>query len=281
MTDKILGTTIDAGETNRQYSEYKVEHTGDPLDQLLTVEEDGEQVTLEESEQTLNEYFNAPVRADTDTTEEYTVVQDDGTETTERYDHRVRVADAATRDAVLGELTDVKHDSFEYALTAKQRVLIERDGETNAREIERVLSKKNELFDRNLVEQDDIRQISSQFDKLATENPYTAKTFNTVAHILTGNDMFEINDINATLAVEDGKLTNDGTETETLTVTHDSSTKREAILQVAGSSFNVTLVPGEDYTQDMTTTKSSGSTIEVKLLGNFIEPDAVTIEVVA
>lgn len=81
------------------------------------------------------------------------------------------------------------------------------------------------------------------------------------------------------LTLEDASLLNDGADTETVTVSHPFSEEREAVLIIGNSSFGITLVPGENISESVTTTKSAGSTIDVELVGNFLGPAPKTIEV--
>jgi molecular chaperone DnaK (HSP70) len=81
------------------------------------------------------------------------------------------------------------------------------------------------------------------------------------------------------LSVEDGQLINDGTDTETITVSSSVSRDIDAILEVDGTEFPVVIPASSEYTQNVTTTKTAGSSIEVRLMGIFNEPTAVTIEV--
>lgn len=102
----------------------------------------------------------------------------------------------------------------------------------------------------------------------------------------------------ATISLADGSVANDGTDTETVTVEivdglevargtapADASTLAESgtlTLSIDGAEVSVSLSDGTGR-KDVTTTKSSGSTIDIEATGydgGPIEADAVTIEVI-
>lgn len=193
-SDKILGTTIDAGQTRRRYSQYKIEHTGSPLEEIVTVTEEVEQeledgstemvtqeVTLEESEQTLRDYFTGAIQTDTDATETYT--DSDGKSV--QYDNRVRVEDATTRDEVQAELADPIHTS-EFSLTDQQKYLIQREGAVDDGEVDQVLENLTTVLDRDLVDDETRLTIAQTIDQIKTNNPELGGALADVYEVFTG-----------------------------------------------------------------------------------------------
>jgi len=203
-SDKLLGTTIDAGQTNRQYSQYKIEHTGPTLEEVVTVTketkqelEDGttelvtEKVPLADSEQTLTDYFTGAIQTDTDATETYT----DSSGASVQYDNRVRVEDATTRDEVVAELDaeSVDYDSFEFALSDKEKHIIERE-DPDGTNLEQVLNQKSELIDRELVTDETKEPIASTLLSLESQDPELAQALSNVFEVMTGETPAEFDE---------------------------------------------------------------------------------------
>jgi len=251
--DKLLGIAQNGRTTERTYSEYRIDYdSADSVAELTTVDvtEDGETVTvsLAESNQTTGNYFSGALKNPP--------AGYPGHEAKDAYQRKVLVEDEATRDEVESVLTNagVSSQTEDVAPTEEEKEYIVDYGAESSLEVPFAMQWMESLqaLDAGTISQ-------AQFEQWNNSE--------------TGSRQVP------TLSVEDGLLANNGTETETVTISHPYSTERTAVLAIGDDSFEVTLTPGETYMETITTTKAVGTSIEVGLLGNFIGPDSVTIEV--
>jgi len=240
--DKLLGVAYSGRTKNYTYSAYRVDYDSAEsiVDLGTVVDESGENEIPPEFSGATK---NPPAGYP-------------GHEAKTNYQRKVLVEDETTRDEVTAVLdgAEVEYSVEDVAPTAAERQAINQYDTDNSLEGRAALSW--------------MRSVT------ALEN----------GHISNAEfEQWENHSLNLdppTLDVEGGLLQNDGTDSKTITVSHPYSEERDAVLIVGDESFDVTLVPGENYTETMTTTKDAGSTITVSMAGNFLGPDAVSVEVV-
>lgn len=87
----------------------------------------------------------------------------------------------------------------------------------------------------------------------------------------------------ATLTTDADRLVNDGADEVTIQITlnADADSSRDAQLTIGGETFPLTLEPGVETSEVVTTTKQAGSTITIRLDGDGIQRAETEIEVVA
>lgn len=91
-----------------------------------------------------------------------------------------------------------------------------------------------------------------------------------------------LRDIGISVDTDKTELVNDGQKAATITVTAtEIESNEEANLVITGDSYPITLYPNKPYTDVLTTTRDAGSTITVRVTGEFVEPEPATIEVVS
>ena len=243
--DKLLGVAYSGRTKNYTYSAYRVDY--DSAESIVTLStedivEDGEVVGQNEPEfsgATKNPPAGYP-----------------GHEAKSGYQRKILVEDETTRDEVKAILkeADIDYEIEGITTSDEEKSFIKDYGAESSLEVPFALQWMDSLkaLDNGTIS-------VAQFERW-------------------NNSKTEDRQV-PTLSVEDGLLTNDGTETETVTISHPYSVQKEAVLTVGDTSFTITLTPGEDYMETVTTTRPVGASIEVGLLGDFIGPGSVEIEV--
>lgn len=241
--DKLLGIAKTGRGTAYTYSAYRIDY-----DSQLSITELGEDAGLIGDDQVASDYFTGATKNPPHGYQ--------GHEAKTDYQRKVLVEDATTRDEVQAVLNDAgaSYTTEDVSPTDAEKAHIKDYGAENSLDVPFALR-----WMRSLTALDGGNITEAQFERWNNEN----------------TDLSEAPD----LSVDDGSLTNDGTETETVTVSHSFNTEQEAVLIVGETSFSVTLTPGENYTESVTTTKSAGTSITVSLVGNFLGPNPVEIEV--
>lgn len=188
-SDKTLGTTISDGVMTHEYSTHKVEYDSeDSLEDLITVtveNEDGVmvEVSLAKSEQTLTEYLGHAINQDLNAGETYTA---DGTE--QPYSRRVIVGSQEARNAVTNELDNlgITNDSFTFALSDKEKHIIERESATNDAQVNHVLHDKRDILDRSLVEDETRLPIAEAILTTIDNDPGLGNALDNIFEVVTG-----------------------------------------------------------------------------------------------
>jgi len=85
-----------------------------------------------------------------------------------------------------------------------------------------------------------------------------------------------------TLSVDSGQINNDGTDETVVSMTLDANadSDRQADLIIGGKTFDVSLVPGEETIETITTTARAGTVIEIEVNAPDVQRATTTVEVV-
>jgi hypothetical protein len=176
ITDKLLGVSVDAQTTERHYAAHRVDYDADNgLRALFLEESDGVDT------QTLDDYLDAG-RID-DRSEP--VTSSDGTTSENRF---ALVEDNLTRDALTAELDalDVPYEITDVSVSEKERLIIEREGARNEREIKQALATRGTLLDRTLIKDSSKEPIARAIVELESSDAELSAAFGEMYHVMSG-----------------------------------------------------------------------------------------------
>jgi hypothetical protein len=172
MTRKILGVTIDANETNRQWAGYEIDYD-DERDFLELAQENGDLMEDED----LTNFTDSTVRDENGSV----LVQYEGTD-----------ADGNRIGSNLSTVTGVFDDlGIEYTTTDvypsdKERHVIKRENARTEREATNALEKRGEMLDRLLVEDGTRKTVAEAILQIESSDKELGNALDEIYEVITG-----------------------------------------------------------------------------------------------